>query len=218
MRTFIDREEAGRLLAEVLAGRFDRFDVVCFIPRGGVSVAAPVAQRFSCPLFPVLVAKLGHPSQPEFAIGAMDPDGRTDFSEEYSRRFSDLELLPVLARARAKLEEGKRRYARLGLSQSLRGKQLVLVDDGLATGESCVSALKFLRRQEPKRLVLAVPCASVSGSEHVRPFCDEVLTFNVPDPSFMAVGDYYRDFHQVEHEEVARVLADFQERFATRAA
>ncbi|OFZ56707.1 MAG: hypothetical protein A2428_05650 [Bdellovibrionales bacterium RIFOXYC1_FULL_54_43] len=215
---FKDRWSAGRLLSEKLALRFEKIDGLYFLPRGGIEIALPIAQNFRCPIVPVFVAKVRHPWEPEYAIGAMDEGGSVHVSEK-NRHFVPAEELEFsIAQAARNVENQKRVYA--GLSPVLPEEgTFILVDDGLATGESCKAALKFLRARHPAgtgTLGLGVPCASTSGISNVRRECDAIITVDTPDPDFMAVGNYYENFRQVEQDTVVRILHDYNEPFIRR--
>ncbi len=206
---FQDRRDAGRRLAERLAAQEYAEPVVLGLPRGGVPVAAEVADRLGAPLDVVLVRKLGAPDQKELAIGAV-VDGAVpeivlndDIIEDLgvSQDHIDAEAgreLAVIERRRHAWLEGRP-------FPVIAGKTVIIVDDGIATGATVRAALVAVRRGRPERLVVAVPVASREAVEHLRGFADEVIALEAPE-AFGAIGYFYADFSQVEDEEVAAIL------------
>jgi len=203
---FRNRNHAGSLLAERIARKIDRLDCVYFLPRGGVEIAVPVALRFQCPICPVFVAKLRHPFQPELAIGAVDINGDVHVSETRDLALPSDAFDDSVRRARNSIEQLKQVYGSFVLDMEKGGASLLLVDDGLATGESARTALHYLRSFHPELLAFGVPCASDTGYQLIQTECDEVITVTSPDPDFSSVGDYYEDFSQVEHATVIALL------------
>lgn len=208
-RIFADRDEAGRLLADEVAKLRLRKPVVLALPRGGVPVAAQVAARLNAPLDLVLVRKLGAPGQPELAIGAVVDGKRPEIvlNEEIirligvSKDFIEAEMkrqLEIIEKRRKLYYEGHQH-------PELKGHDVVVIDDGVATGATLRSALHALRRQEPSRLIAAVPVAPAETVELLRRDADEVVCLETPYP-FGAIGYFYRDFSQVSDETVAELL------------
>ncbi len=209
-RIFANREEAGRMLAQRLQALRRGAVVVLGIPRGGVPVARIVANELGAPLDVVVVRKLGAPGQPELGIGAVvdGDDPRAIFNQDViaglgvTNEYIDAEVSRQLA-------EVKRRNAlyRGGRPKiPLEGKIAIVVDDGIATGSSMRAALRGVRRAKPKRLILAVPVAPVETVVSLQSEADEIICLETP-PNFYAVGQFYRDFHQVADDEVRRLLA-----------
>lgn len=205
---FRDRTEAGRKLADALAPVLKPPCVVAAIPRGGVSVALPIVERFGVPLTVVYARKLTAPIAPEFAFGAIDEDGHAIVE---ARSVAMLGLLPAeveQAKKRVSLEI-KRRMATYGvpaLGQYLPGAAVVLVDDGLATGLTMRAALEYARRHDAGEIIVAVPCASTQAAAEFRRAADRFVCLTV-DEDFAAVGQYYVDFSPVSDDEVIRMLA-----------
>jgi putative phosphoribosyl transferase len=218
MMHFKNRWEAGKRLADSLSEEWVHVDVVYAIPRGGIEAGASVAKKFGCPLLPVLVAKIRHPKQPELAIGALDETGRMQLRLGMREEMPPEELSLAVQAARLTLESRRGFYAESVPSVEIQDKTVVLVDDGLATGQSCRAALKWLRGLSPGKLLLAVPCASTSGLEEVRSFCDGVVTLAPPDPYFTSVGSYYDDFEQVPADSSLRILREANQRFLAPTA
>lgn len=205
---FRDRPDAGRRLAERLHHYAGRPDVVVLaLPRGGVPVAAEVARSLGAPLDVFLVRKLGLPGNEELAMGAIASGG----SRVLNRSLLDRLHVPtqtvdaVALREQRELERRERAYRGTTPPPTLRGKTVILVDDGLATGATMRAAAAALRAQDPSRIVVAVPVAAPSSCEEFSDVVDEVVSVETPEP-FLAVGQWYEDFSQTEDDEVHRLL------------
>jgi predicted phosphoribosyltransferase len=209
MTMFRNRREAGRLLARRLATYSGRPDVIVFaLPRGGVPVAYEVAKALDAPLEVFVVRKLGMPGHEEFAIGAVASGGlvvrRPLLIEAY--QIPDEIVGRIETRERAELERRERLYRPEGEPLEVRGKTVLLVDDGLATGSTMHAAVLALRKARPARIVVAVPVASPEASEGLRVEADEAVCLATPEP-FGAVGQFYDDFRQTTDDEVLELLA-----------
>ncbi len=212
MPLFSSRKAAGRALAERLRTRGYRDPVVLALPRGGVPVGAEVARALAAPLDLVLVRKLGLPEQPELAVGAL-VDGESpevvineplrEMVEQRPEAFAALK-----ARELRELERRRRLYLAGRARAAIAGRTAIVVDDGLATGATARAALRALRRQNPARLVLAVPVAPPDTLASLAAEVDEVVCLETPE-DFFAVGQFYASFAQVDDTEVQAVLADF---------
>ena len=206
---FRDRTDAGRRLAARLVKYAGRAGVlVLALPRGGVPVAFEVARALGAPLGVFLVRKLGAPGHEELAMGAIASGGVCVVNEPVVRelRVSGVEFEGVAARERAELERRERAYLGDREAPDARGRTIVLVDDGLATGSTMRAAATALRRQGPERVVVAVPVASRETCEELRAEVDEVVCAETPEP-FRGVGRWYADFSQTTDEEVRALLA-----------
>jgi predicted phosphoribosyltransferase len=205
---FRDRLEAGRRLAERLSDYAGKPDVVVLaLPRGGVPVAAEVARALDAPLDIFLVRKLGLPGQEELAMGAIASGGSQVLNTSLLRR---LHVPPetvdaVAMQERRELDRRERAYRGAHAPPSVRGRTVILVDDGLATGASMHAAVAALRAQEPARIVVAVPVGAPSTCEDLRRLADDVVCAETPEP-FAAVGQWYDDFSQTSDEEVRQLL------------
>jgi putative phosphoribosyl transferase len=205
---FSDREDAGHRLAERLAGLVGRDVLVLALPRGGVPVAKPVAERLGAELDVMLVRKLGVPGHEELAMGALAFGGKPVVNEEAVEALGiPPEVMAAVAdnegrelARRAKLYRGRADPPRVA------GRTVVVVDDGLATGSTARAALEALRPMQPRELVLAVPVAPPSTLLALTPYADRVECLASPEP-FHAVGLWYRDFSQVSDDEVRALLA-----------
>ena len=205
---FRDRADAGRRLAERLHHYAGRPDVVVLaLPRGGVPVAAEVAHSLGAQLDVFIVRKLGLPGNEELAMGAIASGGSRVLNRSLLER---LHVPPqtvdaVASREQRELERRERAYRGTTPPPFLRGKTVILVDDGLATGATMRAAAAALRAQDPARVVVAVPVAAASSCEEFSDVVDEVVCVETPEP-FLAVGQWYEDFAQTEDEEVHRLL------------
>ena len=206
---FRDRRDAGRLLAEKLAAYANRPDVlVLALPRGGVPVAYEVARRLGAPLDVFVVRKLGVPGHEELAMGAVATGGVRVLNDQLVEQLGipDQMIDAVAARERQELARRERLYRGGRRPPDVRGRTVILVDDGLATGATMYAAIEALRKQNPGRIVVAVPTASPETCEEMKVKADHVICAITPDP-FQAVGRWYQDFSQTSDEEVADLLA-----------
>ena len=205
---FRDRTQAGRALAEQLGAWAGHPEVVVLaLPRGGVPVAAPVAQALGAPLDVLVVRKLGHPLEPEFALGAIAGGGVQVMNPLTGLPpVSEADLAEVVAHEQAELQRREQAYRGDRPPCALGGRVAILVDDGLATGASMLAAVRAARAAGAARVVVAVPVASREAMALVGAEADEVHSVQVPEP-FRAVGLWYRDFEQTGDEEVRSLLA-----------
>jgi predicted phosphoribosyltransferase len=205
---FRNRSEAGRLLAAKLAKYADKPDVIVLaLPRGGVPVGYEVAHALHAPLDVFVVRKLGIPGHEELAMGAVATGGVRVLNDQVVRGLG-IPNSVIEAVANWELEELQRRerlYRGNRLPPDVRGKTVILVDDGLATGSTMLAAVQALRKLGPARIVVAVPVASGDTCQILEEYVDEVVCAATPEP-FYAVGLWYRDFSQTTDEEVRELL------------
>lgn len=200
-----DRAEAGRELAGALAARGYGADaVVLGIPRGGVEVAAEVSRILHAPLDIVVVRKVGSPGNPEFAAGAVDPDGNVIPNQEAGASAAYLAAEGAREHAEALRRIAEYRGGRA--EPELGGRTVIVVDDGIATGLTALSAVRWLRARGAVRVVLAVPVIAPSAERLLAPEVDELVALDVP-PGFYAVGVHYARFGQLTDTEVKVLLA-----------
>ena len=204
-----DRIDAGKQLAARLADYADRDDVlVLALPRGGVPVAYEVAKAVRAPLDIFLVRKLGVPGHEELAMGAIATGGvrvLNDDVVDYLRIPGEV-IDAVAADELRELERRERAYRGDRPEPDVRGKTIILVDDGLATGSTMRAAASALRQQNPARIVVAVPVSAPQTCNEYRMGVDEIICASTPEP-FMGVGQWYLDFSQTTDEEVRKLLA-----------
>jgi len=207
---FRNRTDAGDRLAEKLEHYASRPDVIVLaLPRGGVPVGYEVARSLGAPLDVFLVRKLGVPGREELAMGAIASGGVRVLNEDVMSELQIPQQWVDVVAAR-ELEELRRREAAYRDGRSapdVRGKTVILVDDGLATGASMRAAVAALRKLGPARIVVAVPVGAQQTCDEFRDVADEVVCAETPDP-FYAVGSWYADFDQTTDDEVRALLAD----------
>lgn len=206
---FLDRRDAGRRLAEKIAGYSNRPDVlVLALPRGGVPVAYEVARVLNAPLDVFVVRKLGVPGYEELAMGAVATGGVRVLNNEVVEGLGiPAPMIDAVAtRERQELARRERLYRDGRPQPEVRGRTVILVDDGLATGATMYAAIEALRQQGPARIVVAVPTASPDTCEEMKSKADEVICAITPEP-FHAVGRWYQEFSQTTDEEVRELLA-----------
>ena len=192
---FASRADAGRRLADVLPEVTDA--VVAGLARGGVPVAAEVARALRAPLDVLVVRKIGHPIQPEYALGAVSEDGVV-VPEDIAPRLAEPHLLE--ARDLAERLRGGRQ------PHDVAGRVAVVVDDGLATGRSMAAALRTAERRGAARVIMAVPVAAGPGFRELGKTWEAHAVGVVEPPTFYAVGQFYEDFRQVSDAEVIALL------------
>ena len=208
-RVFRDRAEAGRVLAGLLGAYRDRRDVVVLgLARGGIPVAWEVAAALHAPLDAFIVRKLGAPGHEEFAFGALASGGRVVVNDDVVRGLglSSEQLRAVAEREGRELVRREAAYRGGRPPIDVAGKTVILVDDGLATGASMFAAVQALRDADPAGVVIAVPAAPESTCREFAGIVDDVVCASMPTP-FLAVGESFWDFRQVEDDEVRRLLA-----------
>jgi putative phosphoribosyl transferase len=219
MYMFRDRAEAGQRLAEKLKPYADRKDaVVLGLPRGGVPVASEIAQELHLPLDILLVRKLGVPGQAELAMGAIATGGIRVLDRTMIRQLgiTDEELASAIAEEEEELRRREQIYKGTRSSPAIRNLQVIVVDDGIATGSSMLAAIEVLRSQQPARIIVAVPVAPPHARREIEAVAHEFVCLRVSE-YFPAVGSFYRDFSQVDDEEVCRLLAYAAQSFAKGA-
>lgn len=210
---FRDRSEAGWLLAKRLLEYRDRPDtIVLGVPRGGVPVAYEVAQALHAPLDVIVVRKLGVPGEEELAFGAISSGGVRVLNRQIVRneRLTDAEIEEVVAREMRELERRETAFRAGRPPQNLSGQVVILIDDGLATGASMRAAVRAVRRQQPARVVIAVPVAAPDVRDEFSQLVDDFVCLLMPDP-FYAVGLWYKDFPQTSDAEVRALLVTAHE-------
>jgi predicted phosphoribosyltransferase len=208
MTRFRDRFEAGRVLAGRLLKYANRPDVlVLALPRGGVPVAFEVARALHAPLDVFLVRKLGVPGHEELAMGAIASGGVRVLNDEVVRalHIPDEEIDAVAAEEERELERRAQAYRDGRPAPDVRGRIVILIDDGLATGSTMRAAVAALRQQGPARIVVAVPVGAAETCAELQEEADEAVCARAPEP-FYAVGLWYEDFAQTTDEEVHELL------------
>lgn len=218
---FKNRTEAGRVLAKRLVQYSNRPDVVVLaLPRGGVPVGFEVAQALHAPLDVFVVRKLGAPGHEELALGAIAAGGVRVLNKSVVNYLyiSDELIDQITAREQKELERREHLYRGARPPLDVCGRTVIVVDDGLATGSTMRAAVQALRRQQPARIVVAVPVAARATCDSFKKEVDTMcVCANTPEP-FEAVGLWYRDFSQTTDEEVRELLARAEQNLARRVA
>ena len=215
-RAFPNRAEAGRLLAEKLENYVGRSDVVVLgLPRGGVPVAYEVAQRLGAPLDVFVVRKLGVPGFEELAAGAIASGGVRVLNEDVVRALPNADQLieSVTEKETVELERREQTYRDGRPAPELRGRVVILVDDGLATGATMRAAVAALRQRGVAKIVVAAPVGAPDTCRELEQEADETICAITPE-FFQAVGQYYEDFSQTSDEEVRELLSRAAQRTA----
>lgn len=204
---FKNRREAARLLIPKLEKFRSHQVVVLSIPRGGVPMGCILAKHFGWEHGLLLSKKIGHPMNPEYAIGAVG--GNMFFVEDkhsdVSKSYIDSEVL----RIRASITEREKRFLKGRRQPELKGKTVIVIDDGIATGLTMQLSVQMLRQQHPERIVVAVPVAPLDSVEMVRQVADEVVVLHVTE-DFPGVGQFYEDFSEVTDADVISCLDQLQ--------
>ncbi len=207
---FRDREDAAIRLAGQLMAYQGRNPLVLAIPRGAVPMAKIIADKLQGDMDIVLVRKLGAPGNPELAIGAIDETGWAYMTQEAGYIVHDKQYIEKeKSRQLEIMRERRNRYTPVRPPLDPKGRVVIVVDDGLATGSTMIAALHALRARTPQKLVCAVPVAPSETLDRVAPYADEVVCLETP-AIFYAVGQFYEVFTQVSDEEVIAMLSDTQ--------
>lgn len=205
---FADRRQAGRVLAEKLETYRGRENlIVLALPRGGVAVGFEVAHALQAPLDVFVVRKLGFPGHEEYAMGAIASGGVRVMNPSAGMRVSPEAVAAVVAREEAELTRRELLYRGAKPAVGIRGRTVIVVDDGLATGSTMRAAVAAIRQQRPAHLVVAVPVGAQETCEQLRREADDVVCAATPR-DFRAVGLWYRDFPQATDDEVRELLAE----------
>ena len=205
---FKNREEAGELLAqELIQFRKDPSAILLALPRGGVAVAYQLSLALHLPLDVLITRKIGAPGNPEYALGAVSETGAVYWNREALLGLSLTER-QLSAAVQAQQKEVTRRVALYRQGRpfpDLNDRTVILVDDGLATGATFFASVATARQGNPRRVIGAIPVGPRSTVEEARKLVDQLIVLRIPDP-FYAVGNFYRDFEQVEDREVLQYL------------
>lgn len=204
---FKDRKEAGRQLAARLKKYRSKTTLILAIPRGGVVVGKELAKVLGCLLDVIVTKKIGAPGNPELAIGAVGPDGTMVLNQELAPRTGmDKKYINEEKKVKSREVARRMRTFRKGKKPlNLAGKTVILTDDGIATGATIEAAIKWIRTQKPKKVILAVPVAAPDSLAKFTLLADEVVCLDQPY-FFAAVGQFYESFPQTTDEEVIELL------------
>jgi len=201
---FKDRNDAAQRLLPLLNKYRNEQGIVLAVPRGGVPIAHPIAKAYNLPLELLMTKKIGHPAHAEYAIGAVSLE---DHIVDEQFNIPQVYINTEVNRIRESLKERYKFFMGNHKPLSLENKVVIIIDDGIATGNTILSSIKMLRRRKPKKIVVAVPVASSDASEKIKKEVDDFICLYTPEP-FIGVGLHYIDFTQVSDEEVIRLLKD----------
>lgn len=204
---FQNRSEAGILLAERLRKYQNVPGVLLAVPRGGVPVAYEVAKELNMPLEIVLVKKLGHPLNKEYAIGAV---GLKDMFVIPHENVTEFYIQNQVEKIRGRLQEMQKKFMGDREPSTLEGKTVIIVDDGVATGNTLLATIEIMKKQKPAKIIVAAPVVSRSAAYKLKQEADELIAVLIPE-SFYGVGSFYEDFTQVSDEEVLEYLQKLKE-------
>ena len=205
---FIDRYDAAMQLAPHLEKYKNQEGVILAVPRGGVPIGYYLAKHLDFPLDLLMTKKLGHPANEEFAIGAV---GIEDSIIEETFMMPEEYIEEETKRIRKELIERYKKFMDDSEPVNIRNKIVIVVDDGIATGRTILATLKMLRSKHPKKLVVAVPVASIEASERIKKEVDNFICLYTPE-LFFGVGGFYEDFSQTSDEEVMMLLKELNAR------
>ena len=216
---FKNREEAGELLAqELVAFRNDPDGILLALPRGGVTVAYQLSLALHLPLDVLITRKIGAPGNPEYALGAVSETGAVYWNQDALAGLS-LSTRDLAIAVQTQQQEVSRRvtlYRQGRPFPNLKDRTVIIVDDGLATGATFFASVATVRQVHPRRIIGAIPVGPRSTVEQARNLVDQLVVLRVPEP-FYAVGNFYRDFEQVEDREVLQYLNLAEEAFISNS-
>ena len=201
-----NRQDAAEKLIPLLKEYIDTESVVLAVPRGGVPIGYAIARHYNLPLDLLLIKKIGHPSNPELAIGAVSlEDEILDNYFSISNEYTNKEIKEI----RENLKLRFKKFMGNRSSVDLKNKTVLIVDDGIATGNTLLSAIQLVRRKSPKKIIIAVPVAPYDTAVKIRSKVETFICPNIP-VNFRGVGEFYYDFSQVSDEEVIHLIEEMR--------
>ncbi|HYB03959.1 MAG TPA: phosphoribosyltransferase [Nitrososphaerales archaeon] len=210
---FRDRKEVGQLLADRIRKLNIKNPIVLAIPRGGVPVAREIALAIRAPLDLVITRKIGFPGEPEYAIGAVTQEGHIIVDHQTVSRMGVTEkyLKEEAERQTKEIQSRMERYRGETSYPDLKGKDVIIVDDGIATGNTILAAIESVRRKNPASIILAIGVAPPDAIRKLTKSVDSVICLDTPEP-FFSIGEFYVSFEQVDDDEVQRILTEVNSR------
>ncbi len=209
---FQNRIEAGKKIAEKIKKLLNEEQLknqllVLAIPKGGVVIGNEIAKILNCPLDVIITKKIGAPDNPELAIGALGVIGKPVINKELALKTgTDGEYLKLeISNLKLKIEEQEKKFRQGKPPLDLKDKIIILTDDGVATGATMRAALKIIRQQEPKKIIVATPVIAKDSLKEIEALADEVIYLETP-ALFFAVGQFYQNFEQISDEEIKEIL------------
>lgn len=205
---FKNRTEAGQKLAELLSDYASEDVIVYALPRGGVILGAEIARALNAPLDLIITRKIGHPSNPEYAVCALAEDGAPICNQSELERLGHPWLEEEKHKAREEIQRRREEYVGNPTQKDIKGKTAIIVDDGIATGLTMIASIEEMELHEPKEIVVAIPIVPYLTSLKLEGMVDKVVYVEATRDFLGAVGAYYEDFTQVDDEEVKRILKE----------
>jgi len=203
---FHDRKDAGIQLAEALK-KYKGEDVVVFaLPRGGVVLGVEIANKLHAPLDLVITKKIGHPTNPEYAICAVAEDGEPICNAFEVNKVDSVWFRDEVTRIRDEIKRRRKEYCGEIAAHNLEGKTAVIVDDGIATGFTMIAAIEEIKRRKSQKVVVAIPVTPYDTAQKLKTMADDLVSLDIDEDYLGAVGAYYEDFGQVEDSEVISLL------------
>jgi len=206
---FSDRYDAARKLAPLLEHYKHQDGVILAVPRGGVPIGYYLAKHLGLSLDLLMTKKIGHPTNEEYAIGAVGLEG--SIIEKTIRGIPETYIQREIARIRQELAKRYKQFMGDRKPDDLQDRIAIVVDDGVATGRTILATLKMLKNKQPRELIVAVPVASPQAAQRISREVDELICLHTPAP-FYGVGRFYQDFRQVDDNEVIRLLNELNTR------
>lgn len=205
---FKNRTEAGKKLAELLSDYSSEDVIVYALPRGGVILGAEIAKALHAPLDLIITKKIGHPSNPEYAVCALAEDGAPICNQSELEMLGHQWLEEEKHKAREEIQRRREEYVGNTTQKDIKGKTAIIVDDGIATGLTMIASIEEMKLHEPKEIVVAIPIVPYLTSLKLEGMVDKVVYVEATSDFLGAVGAYYEDFTQVDDDEVKRILKE----------
>jgi predicted phosphoribosyltransferase len=208
LHVFEDRNEAGRLLAEKLTRYKDSDAIIFGIPSGGVPIASEIASALDLPMDLMIVRKIQIPYNPEAGFGAVGPEGEIILNERLLSRLSltEKEMNEQIKRTMDVIKKRDQLFRQEKPFPILKGKNIIIVDDGLASGYTMLAAIKIIKKKKPRKIIVGVPTGSGKTVDFVLSFVDELVCLNIRNKFSFAVADAYRNWYDLTDEEVVRII------------
>jgi len=203
---FRDRIDAGQKLAQLLNAYQKQDAIIYGLPRGGVVVADVISKVLNLPLDLLIARKIGHPANPEYAIGAVSEHGKPILNEHETLAITQDWLAKEIANQRKEARRRRELYLKGQKPLAVKGKIAIIVDDGIATGFTMLAAIAELKAYQPQKIIVAVPVIPFDTYQKLQTLADEVIAIKIDRYFLGAVGAYYQNFSQVEDEEVIEIL------------
>jgi predicted phosphoribosyltransferase len=205
---FKDRVDAGRLLAKKLKALIEDNSIILAIPAGGAPVGVVLANELRLPLDLVVVRKIPIPGNPEAGFGAITPDGSIVLNEQLVKALglTEKEIKAYALKRLKEIEERLKKFRGEKPFPNLNDKNVLIVDDGLASGYTMLAAIKWVKSKNPKKIIVAIPTASLQALNTVSPYVDLIVCLNVRSGNFFAVADAYKTWHDLSDQEVIEFL------------